>query len=96
MNSSMENRSTTRPSIPAFRQFFSDNFILSENVNPMPNPLIRLRTSLGLGQTDLARLLGISRSHLAMMETGKAAPKGTAEVYLFQAERFIPKSAVGM
>lgn len=53
----------------------------------MPNRVTRLREELGLTQSETALLLGISRSHLAMMETGKAAPADLAEIYLIQAER---------
>lgn len=53
----------------------------------MANRITRLREALGITQDEMARLLEVSRSHLAMMETGKAAPSGLADTYLIQAER---------
>lgn len=53
----------------------------------MANRITRLREALGITQEEMARLLEVSRSHLAMMETGKAAPSGLADTYLIQAER---------
>ena len=55
----------------------------------MVNNLYELRSSLGISQAHLARLLQVSRSTIAMLETGKMAPRGMSEVYLFQAERLV-------
>jgi len=55
----------------------------------MDNPIVELRSRLGISQEEAAMLLGISRGHLSKIEIGQVAPRGLSEVYLIQALRLL-------